>query len=780
MEELSTSDYGRGLHECNANQRDDLKNLTTAEEPGKWSNLQTEDFDQPPSTPPELFTEPVNSQLPTSPSGEHVISSSLADVVLTMLSVATSEGGSKKTKARDFGARLRKIKRTRGTKKEGEKVTSSKSHPLNDSISSPEVQSVLELSPPIPPAPLTTLEESLADSEHPLPGSIAIPIDSKKEGGASTQILSISTGNHPPLEHTLANDSDVLKMAKEVDPSGDGEPELVAPLGKSEAPWLEGHLPDVTVIPGTYTNEEFQSDLPPLPSSPPPPLPSSPPPEVTPSPPPTPPPETTPSPPPDLPPFLTPYEEASLAPTDTLLPMQDIINLLPAEGSSLSLQENTQTDGGPPVPTEAPSLTPPTLHPELPPSPPPAYISPPLKPILSTQPPTNLFSSLQPDFSALHDDSMNMVTKQLCLEEADRYHPSPSLCPGYVEFSTKDSCSTLGNNNEMLPGSNLTLNSNSSEQEMGTPIPRPHSVVSVTSQDLPFQSNLRRWKVTNLAEPDDIFEVSPSSLPSSGKMRRIQSSIPPVTQRFSSLSRLSNGSTINGSLDSISENQSPPDSPVKVPILIQQRLSSGNLLDGDVTVTQVAKTRWSLRETEVKATKKKEVIDKQKKEKASPDIKMKEKEKHEFPKKEVKMMPIAKPGEEAERKRKVMRKKHTVSMNEDLIRSRKMDLYDTEGEPVGEGNLHKLNQSIPKSMSSLFDAVASDIPGLAESSDEEDVQEKEMGEQEESYDGEEKSAENSVTESNVPGSKEEVKTSTTSALRVESNGAVVSKVKVSS
>ena len=141
-------------------------------------------------------------------------------------------------------------------------------------------------------------------------------------------------------------------------------------------------------------------------------------------------------------------------------------------------------------------------------------------------------------------------------------------------------------------------------------------------------------------------------------------------------------------------------------MIIQERLSSGKLLDEDVTVTQVAKKRWSYISLDIKETDEKSDI-------VAPEETM------------VKRKPANVKADSfnyeqvEENKQKKKTKKRISSMNEDLTRP-KYDLYDLEGEPEGEGNLHKINRDMPKSMSSLFDAVVSDIPGLASSSEEEE------------------------------------------------------------
>ena len=235
------------------------------------------------------------------------------------------------------------------------------------------------------------------------------------------------------------------------------------------------------------------------------------------------------------------------------------------------------------------------------------------------------------------------------------------------------------------------------------------SVASMgTSQDIQFQSNLKKWKVTNLAESDDHFETRSSSLPSSGKMRRIHSSVEPM-MNSSSLASQMNGGMV--SLDSITESHTPSEtpSPPRPPHLIQERLASGSLFDENVTVTRVAKRRWSLMENDNQPNEVAKVKEDKSKKGASE---------------EVSSVPVYKDnkhlqepknnhGEEKMIRKK--RRKHSQSMNEGRSKG-DLDLYDVEGEPEGEGNLHKLNRDMPKSISSLFDAVVSDIPGLASSS----------------------------------------------------------------
>ena len=357
-------------------------------------------------------------------------------------------------------------------------------------------------------------------------------------------------------------------------------------------------------------------------------------------------------------------------------------------------------------------------------------------PPLPSSPPPSLPASPPPD--VIYEI---FITEESIIEQNSM---SPMFSPGYdVQFSTEGggSSTTVTTSDEQL----LALDYNHTDSVEDLPTiksrkDRPQSVSSL-SQDLPFKSNLKRWDVTNLTELDGTRGENKDLYihPTSNKMRHIYSSIdiPPRTRSSSSVSRISGGA--NQSLDSISEIHHP-DSPVQPPALIQERLASGNIFDGEFTITQVAKTSWSNKNhhpIDVDPTNIEDnVTSITPLEKNTGSLKLLDDSR------EMDVSFQREPTEELQMRKKRQKRVHSLheeSLKEKVKLSNSFkhphhELYDLEGEARGEGNLNKIAQDIPKTMSSLFDAVVSDIPTLVDSSDEEEseseeVKEKKVGEE---------------------------------------------------
>ena len=349
-------------------------------------------------------------------------------------------------------------------------------------------------------------------------------------------------------------------------------------------------------------------------------------------------------------------------------------------------------------------------------------------PPLPSSPPPSLPASPPPD--VIYEI---FTTEESIIEQNSM---SPTFSPGYdVQFSTEGggSSTTVTTSDEQL----LALDYNHTDSVEDLPTiksckDRPQSVSSL-SRDLPFKSNLKRWDVTNLTELDGTQGENKDLYihPTSNKMRHIYSSIdiPPRTRSSSSISRISGGA--NQSLDSISEIHHP-DSPVQPPALIQERLASGNIFDGEFTITQVAKTSWSNENhhsIDVDPTNIGDNVTSStplEKNTGSSNLLDDSRERDVSFQKE--------PTEELQMRKKKQKRVH--SLHEESLKEKvklsnsfkhpRRELYDLEGEARGEGNLNKIAQDIPKTMSSLFDAVVSDIPALVDSSAEEESEGEEM------------------------------------------------------
>ena len=342
----------------------------------------------------------------------------------------------------------------------------------------------------------------------------------------------------------------------------------------------------------------------------------------------------------------------------------------------------------------------------------------------SSSPPT-LPASPPPDLPNSEEDlSVDLTNEDHSL--------SPTILPGFVHFS--GATTTSDEAAQMNTGHSDYTETPTDE---GTPVSQGHrertrSVMSTTSsQDLHFKPTLKRWEVMNLNElgtsPPLINSFPPITATHDGKFQNVD-----VRSRsYSSISRISSGN-VERSLESIAETKGthePQDSPIPMPHVLQQRLTSNNLNVGDVKVTPVTKTCW-----QVKLTQDNELM-------ASAST-------GDLPEKEISDDKTTGPEvisnemtgtsshqsfQEIKAIKLKKKKPRSHSMNESTIRdhrdldqfenwNRHKRLYDMEGDSEddsNEGNLHRLNQSIPKTISGLFEAVASDIPGLAESSPEE-------------------------------------------------------------
>ena len=656
----------------------------------------------PPATTTLATTPPTTAPPPatTLPAATHM---HMSNVVLQVkprllgISVSTTDvGDDRKGRAGKFGARLRKIRETR-IKPKDEKTTLTDTK-LHHSVSSPDV--------------LTS--ESVVTTNNVLEEIKESPCDNSSDF-ESDQTVNNDVNNDNP---DFSDQSHLTKGTVHLYESIDEFPMQNKPLNNSQFV----HMYD---LPDNGTHDDH---LPPLPSSPPPPFP----PQTESSHPLLPQTESSPFPssriPSDHP--LTDavslvlssnnfLENPSLPPSDSVsydfldnLP-DNISNdamdcLLPSEGPPLLLDKNSPillTNTGPPSSTDTvaiSTITPPTDTVAIP------TIARPTDTVAipTIAPPTDNVSKMNPELSLtikpsdrqiLHETTHQQTSSKNSPEE---FTNSPYLTPGYVQFSTEGSGTTLG-----YTDSN-GANSLSSDMGSHVELRRPLSVTSMgTSLEIPFQSNLKKWKVTNLTEMEDLFETrSSSSLPSSGRMKRIHSSVEPMMRTCSlSLSSQMNGGVVNHSLENITENHTPPDTPPtpinNPPHLIQERLTSGTLFNKDVTVTRVAKTRWSLVEDDSKPVGKEKELVCNGGERVNNNESLQDTTKSRHGDVKIKK-----------------KKKQSIDERKDGH-----DLYDIEGDPHdGEGNLHKINRDIPKSMSSLFESVVSDIPGLASSSSEEE------------------------------------------------------------
>ena len=345
-----------------------------------------------------------------------------------------------------------------------------------------------------------------------------------------------------------------------------------------------------------------------------------------------------------------------------------------------------------------------------------------------SSPPPTLPASPPPDLPNSEEDlSIDLTNEDHSL--------SPTILPGFVHFS--GATTTSDEAAQMNTGHSDYTETPTDE---GTPVSQGHkersrSVTSTTSsQDLHFKPTLKRWEVMNLNEqrstPPSTNFFPPISGTHDGKLRNID-----VRSRsFSSISRISSGN-VERSLESIAETKGPhepQDSPASMPHVLQQRLTSNNLNEGDVKVTPVTKTSWQIKmieDNELMGSAStgdmanKEISD----EKTAGPVVISNEMIGTSSHQSLQEIEAIKP------KKKKKKKPRSHSMNEstqhnhrDLDRfenwNQRKQLYDMGGDSEddsNEGNLHRLNQGIPKTISGLFEAVASDIPGLAESSSEE-------------------------------------------------------------
>ena len=344
-----------------------------------------------------------------------------------------------------------------------------------------------------------------------------------------------------------------------------------------------------------------------------------------------------------------------------------------------------------------------------------------------SSPPPTLPASPPPDLPNSEEDlSIDLTNEDHSL--------SPTILPGFVHFSgattTSDEAAQMN-----------TGHSDYTEipTDEGTPLSQGHkersrSVTSTTSsQDLHFKPTLKRWEVMNLNEqgssPPSTNFFPPISGTHDGKLRNID-----VRSRsFSSISRISSGN-VERSLESIAETKvphEPQDSPAPMPHVLQQRLTSNNLNEGDVKVTPVTKTSWQIKMIEdnelmgsasIGDMPNKEISD----EKTAGPVVISNEMIGTSSHQSLQEIEAIKPKKKKKKPRSHSMNKSTQHNHRDLDRfenwNQRKQLYDMGGDSEddsNEGNLHRLNQGIPKTISGLFEAVASDIPGLAESSSEE-------------------------------------------------------------
>ena len=358
---------------------------------------------------------------------------------------------------------------------------------------------------------------------------------------------------------------------------------------------------------------------------------------------------------------------------------------------------------------------------------PPPPSSPP--PTLPASPPPTLPASPPPDLPNSEEDlSVDLTNEDHSL--------SPTILPGFVHFS---GATTTSDEAALMNAGHSDYTETPIDQ--GTPVSqghkeRPRSVMSTTSsQDLHFKPTLKRWEVVNLNELGNT-PPSTSSFPpiNSTHDAKIRSYIDLRPRSSSNISWISSGN-VERSLESIAETKDPhipQDSPIPMPHVLQQRLTSNNLNEGDVKVTAVTKTSWQaklIQDDELMASAstgdlpKKEISDDKT---AGPEVisnKMTGTSSHQS----------VQETEAIKLKKRKKKKSRAHSMNESTLHdhrdpgwfensNRHKQLYDMEddsGDDTTEGNLHRLNQGIPKTISGLLEAVVSDIPALAESSSEE-------------------------------------------------------------
>ena len=381
----------------------------------------------------------------------------------------------------------------------------------------------------------------------------------------------------------------------------------------------------------------------------------------------------------------------------------------------LPLKQEPETSPPPPrpaTPKKTPSPSPP------PPSPPPLSpddtLGPP--PSLPSSPPPTLPSSPPPPIP-------------LSLDEDISQSLSPNIYPGDVQFTASDDVfiegtfplsSTETPNTETPP-----TGRESPEESYEEDATRRRSIMSTTSaQDLHFKPSLKKWGVVNLNE---LNGTSPSSF-DDGKDGEYFKSLGPApgyhNRSYSGLSRVSGGG-VEMSLESITELTDPS----LPPQLIQDKLTSNNLKEGDIDVKEVAKASWKAKKPPtIEPVIKKEdefktvsacqltgtnyendndklelAINEKEKKEVLPPVKVLGKEELE----------LARQNEMKERERQ----KHLLAMEGE--EEEEEEEREGQGKKEKKGNLERLNQdNIPHSTSSFFDAVVSDIPSLTEEKEE--------------------------------------------------------------
>ena len=388
-------------------------------------------------------------------------------------------------------------------------------------------------------------------------------------------------------------------------------------------------------------------------------------------------------------PITTPsVQEASIAKQDAIIPSA---NSLALNIGLLSLEEQTlsTTDGDNGIGELNADLTYENLEDdeddETPPLP-------------STLPP-NLPSSPPPDIPVDESlggtpyDNMNTV--------------SATFFPGTTEFSVPDTIDTV----DATPTSDDYLRQTASTDdiiadEYPTDIARyRHSIMSVTiSQDVAFKSNLKRWGAMNLADSSTDSLIDPLQ-PYIPKMHSTADT-PYRPQSATSFSHMS-----TGGLDSIIDTPEQEDSPM-VPH-IQERLASGNASEADFKFIPVSQTtsKWHGISTPQDRTPDIGDLEEATEDEATTNAK------------EVIFTPPPLPPQVDSAQ--PIKLPHAKSLQDAILESplyikQRQRLYDVDPDSdESEGNLHHL-QDLPNSMSSLFDAVVSDLPALVDDREEEE------------------------------------------------------------
>ena len=297
---------------------------------------------------------------------------------------------------------------------------------------------------------------------------------------------------------------------------------------------------------------------------------------------------------------------------------------------------------------------------------------------------------------------------------------SPLVVPGDLQFTASDDVFLEGTlplvSTDTQPAETPPTGRESPEHSFDE-VNRRRSVLSTTSaQDLHFKPSLKKWGVVTLNE---LNGTPPSSYEG-------EYSVGGGGSHFhsnSALSRISGGG-IEVSLESIVEHADPN----LPPQLVQEKLTSDNLQEGDIDIREVGKTSWISRNPPVlPATINKgdnddefrtvsacqlTTIETKKKKEATPTVE----DTASLSGTEPVVGVLSKEEKREKELKEKERQKHLLEMEGEGEEEEEEEegKGGGEGKKQKKGNLERLNQGIPLSTSSLFDSVVSDIPVLNE------------------------------------------------------------------